>query len=233
MTAADRTTVDELISTALGARSPAEVGRSFTQALRPFGFRALFARTYRGANEDFVYSRISPSGWESTYDATPFRHDNFITREMRRRIKPFVWSEVLENPNDFEMFGLMGSFDISDGLVAPVHGPGGYVGVTSLAFERLHEISPAEVSAISFASLVLHHHMMSLTPAAAIQGPRLSPRERDCVAFISEGKSDWEIAEALGVAETTVLTHVQNAKRKLGARTRSQAVALAILAGLI
>ena len=36
-----------------------------------------------------------------------------------------------------------------------------------------------------------------------------------------------------GVAETTVITHLNNAKRKLGARTRSQAVALALMAGLI
>ena len=233
MTAANRTTLDDLISTALTARTPAEVGRSLTQALRPFGIRALYARAYRGAQEDLVYSRISPSGWESAYDAAPFRQENFMTRETRRRARPFVWSEVLRTPNDVELFRLIEGFDISDGIATPVHGPGGYVGVTSLAFERLHEISPAEVSAISFAALALHHHMMSLSPAAASRGPSLSPRERDCMGFIAEGKSDWEIGEALGVAETTVITHVQNAKRKLGAKTRSHAVALCILAGII
>jgi DNA-binding CsgD family transcriptional regulator len=228
-----RTTVDELISMAMAARTPAEVGRSFAQALRPFGLKALFARTYRGACEHVVYSRISPAGWESAYDAAPFRQENFLTREMRRRIQPFVWSGVLNAPNDFQVFGLINSFDISDGIAAPVHGPGGYLGVTSLAFERLEELAPTEVSAISLAAVLLHQRMMAISPVGLPAGPVLSPRERDCLGSVADGKPDWEIAEVLGLAETTVLTHVQNARRKLGARTRSQAVALAILAGLI
>lgn len=225
--------VVELIDKAQGAASAAEAGRSFFRALRPFGVRALFARTFRGAEEDVVYSRISPSGWESLYDSTPFRQENFMTREMRRRVEPFVWSQVLATPSDFKVFNLLNGFDIADGLAAPVHGPGGYLGVTSLAFERLDELAPAEVSAISVASLALHHRMMTLSPGGARERPALSPRERDCMAFVAEGKSDWEIAGLLGVAETTVLTHVQNARRKLGARTRSHAVALCLLAGLI
>ena len=74
---------------------------------------------------------------------------------------------------------------------------------------------------------------LALNPAAVRAGPRLSPRERDCIGLIAEGKSDWEIGEILGVAETTVITHVQSARRKLGARTRAHAVALCLLSGLI
>ena len=53
------------------------------------------------------------------------------------------------------------------------------------------------------------------------------------LAFVADGCTDWEIGERLGLAETTVISHVQSARRKLGARTRSQAVALALLGGLI
>jgi len=224
----------EFIETASAARSAAEVGRSLFQALRPFGVRALFSRSHSTGDPEYVYSRISPPGWESIYDEKRLRGANFLPREIRKRATPFRWSEIVFlTPAEREINEIVRDFNINDGIAVPVHGPGGYVGVTSVAFENLEAISPAERNAISVAALVLHLKMMELSPPRTSQGPSLSPRERDCMSFIAEGKSDWEIAEVLGLAETTVLTHVQNAKRKLGARSRSHAVALCVLAGLI
>jgi DNA-binding CsgD family transcriptional regulator len=53
----------------------------------------------------------------------------------------------------------------------------------------------------------------------------LTARERDALAWVAEGKSDWEIATILGLSETTVRFHVDNARKKLGAVNRAQAVA--------
>ncbi len=53
----------------------------------------------------------------------------------------------------------------------------------------------------------------------------LTARERDALAWVAEGKSDWEIAVILGLSETTVRFHVDNARKKLGAVNRAQAVA--------
>jgi DNA-binding CsgD family transcriptional regulator/PAS domain-containing protein len=54
---------------------------------------------------------------------------------------------------------------------------------------------------------------------------RLTARERDALSWVAQGKSDWEIAVILGLSETTVRFHVDNARRKLGAVNRAQAVA--------
>jgi len=43
--------------------------------------------------------------------------------------------------------------------------------------------------------------------------------------LVAEGKTDWEISVILGIAEATVRSHVDNARRKLGAINRAQAVA--------
>ncbi len=226
----------DLIDCAAGASSAAEVGRSFFAALRPFGIRAIWARSQRTADpEDVVsYSRISPPGWEELYAERRFADGNFLMRELRRRVQPFRWSEVeLKSARDREMVGALGDFSIDDGIAAPTHAPGGYSGVTSLAFERMGAISPAERRAIGIAGLVLHMQMRELTPPQVFSARRLSPRERDCLAFVAEGLSDWEIGERLGVAETTVISHVQSARRKLGAKTRAQAVALGLLGGAI
>ena len=53
----------------------------------------------------------------------------------------------------------------------------------------------------------------------------LSRRERDCMRLIAQGNSDLEISVIMGVSHTTVISHVQNAKRKLGAKSRAQAIA--------
>lgn len=49
-------------------------------------------------------------------------------------------------------------------------------------------------------------------------GPPLSPRERECLLWASEGRTNGEISELLGISERTVLYHVNHACRKLNAR---------------
>ena len=56
----------------------------------------------------------------------------------------------------------------------------------------------------------------------------LSPREREILGLLSHGHSGAEIADELFLSGETVRTHVRNAVRKLGARTRTQAVALLV-----
>jgi DNA-binding NarL/FixJ family response regulator len=56
----------------------------------------------------------------------------------------------------------------------------------------------------------------------------LTPRERQVLELLAQGKSNREIAAQLFVSVETVRTHVRNAMRKLEADTRTQAVALAI-----
>jgi DNA-binding CsgD family transcriptional regulator len=63
------------------------------------------------------------------------------------------------------------------------------------------------------------------------RGP--SAREREVLGLLARGSTDAEIASLLGLSSATVQTHVRNAKAKLGAKTRAQAVALALGQGLI
>lgn len=63
--------------------------------------------------------------------------------------------------------------------------------------------------------------------------PRSSPpggltgREREILALVGEGLSTKEAARRLGISGATVETQLKSARRKLGARTRAQAAALA------
>lgn len=67
-------------------------------------------------------------------------------------------------------------------------------------------------------------------PGSAGSGP-LSPRERQVLSLLAEGRTSAEVGVALGVSEETVQTHVRRAMTKLDARSRTQAVAIAIRFG--
>jgi len=61
----------------------------------------------------------------------------------------------------------------------------------------------------------------------------LSPREREVIELMAEGKSNKEIAKELGVGAQTAKTHVSNILKKLGVPDRAGAVAEAFRSGLV
>ena len=70
-------------------------------------------------------------------------------------------------------------------------------------------------------------------PEAASLGGVLSPRERQVLVRVATGASNKEIGRELNLAEVTVKLHVRQILRKIKARNRSEAAAMATRAGLI
>ncbi len=62
---------------------------------------------------------------------------------------------------------------------------------------------------------------------------RLSQRERAVLSELAHGRPTDQIAETLFLSPHTVRSHVKGAMRKLNARTRAHAVAIALTAGAI
>lgn len=67
-----------------------------------------------------------------------------------------------------------------------------------------------------------------------VAGPfeALTPREREVLGLLAEGRSNRGIAEGLGISEGTVKAHVKAILRKLGAESRVAAAVLAVERGL-
>jgi DNA-binding NarL/FixJ family response regulator len=61
----------------------------------------------------------------------------------------------------------------------------------------------------------------------------LTPRERQILALLGEGRSNREIANILVISERTARTHVSNVLSKLGLTSRTQAALIAIREGLV
>ena len=59
----------------------------------------------------------------------------------------------------------------------------------------------------------------------------LTPREREVLAMVAEGKTNREIGDALFISESTAGVHVSNILGKLGATNRVEAAAIAYRMG--
>ena len=66
-----------------------------------------------------------------------------------------------------------------------------------------------------------------------IASGKLTARELDVLRLLAEGLQHEEIGRRLGISSETVRTHLRKASDRLGATTRTQAVATALRLGLI
>jgi DNA-binding CsgD family transcriptional regulator len=73
----------------------------------------------------------------------------------------------------------------------------------------------------------------ALKPARARRAGQLTRREQESLRLVAMGMTTTAAAEQLGISPETVRTHVRNAMNKLGARTRAQAIAVAMRDGEI
>jgi len=228
----------DLLDGVEAAPTAADAGRAFFDKLKPLGFGAISARSHAILPDDpreYFYYRETPHGFNDVYAQRNFAQSNFVTRGARQQASAFLWSSVNAGDprharSDREMWGVLADFGLSDGIAIPSHGPG-YLGVISLSWWRFEHGDDFR-RALILAGHYVHERMRELSPPL-LEPIMLTPRERDCLAFVAQGKSDWDISQILGIAESTVHVHVEKAKKRLGVKTRMQAVAKLVRTGAI
>jgi DNA-binding CsgD family transcriptional regulator len=78
----------------------------------------------------------------------------------------------------------------------------------------------------------LDRHLAATAEGSPLAGV-LSERQRECLKWVSEGKTTDEIALILGVSPNTINSYVAHAIQKFGASNRAMAIATAIRSGVI
>ena len=76
-------------------------------------------------------------------------------------------------------------------------------------------------------------HQARRAAPAPRPGADLSPREKEVLELVTQGKSNKEIAAALAIAENTVKNHLKNILEKLHLENRVQAATFALREGLV
>jgi DNA-binding CsgD family transcriptional regulator len=73
---------------------------------------------------------------------------------------------------------------------------------------------------------LLRPHLDAALRRLAYPTPSLTPRETQVLSHVRDGLSNTQIARALGVAESTVVKHLEHIFTRTGAHSRTQAVQL-------
>ena len=207
------------------------------QYLIPFDYALCgFAKVdEKGMSATFDTTNISyPDKWLEHYFSKEYFKFDPVVKENFTKFKIQYWQDTYESygpPNEFvseaEDFGLL------KGYTHGVRSLSGEKGsLLSLSGKHLERDERTE-AIIEVISPHLHQCYSRISQSEGAKAARLSSREKEVLKWVGEGKSTWDISKILCISERTVKFHVNNAKVKLNAVSRSHAVALAIEGGLI
>jgi DNA-binding CsgD family transcriptional regulator len=213
----------------------------FVASTKVFGFDAVACGGWAG----FGYNRAHrfyfntwPADWLRIYQENEFIQHDAVVDAAQQRMIPFAWDEVwnsdrLSNPSK-GLRAALGRYGWADGLAVPVHGPAGYQGLVGFASFRPVVLSHTERSLLWIMSLSIHDRCR-IHPGYGSESPppRLTAREVEVMRWAATGKTDWEIGQLLGIAPSTAHFHIGRVMRRLGTSSRTYAVALLVLHGIL
>ncbi|GHE72578.1 hypothetical protein GCM10019059_35250 [Camelimonas fluminis] len=136
---------------------------------------------------------------------------------------------------------IVGRLDITSMITTPLHLPRGQVAMMTWASGASVAEARKIIASCTPELLACGHFFMAiiLRQSGGRRGlggeelSRLTPREWECLRLTAQGYREREVAEICSVSTTTVRFHLDNVVRKLGASTRTHAVALAAQLGML
>lgn len=181
-----------------------------------------------------------PPAWADYFDAQRLGPSDPVHRASQTTGLGFSWSQLgamIElGPRDHDILARSRRAGLGDGFTVPAHVPGEATGSCSFATAGGR---PIRVEWLPLAQLVgafAFEGARRLSGMRALGGadrPRLTDRQRDCIYWASRGKSDWEIAQILGLSHDTVIQHLKQARERYGVGKRTQLTVHALFDGTL
>lgn len=181
-----------------------------------------------------------PKEWRKHYDEAGYLRVDPVVRHALSSSVPIFWDEIERSDALVgAFFNEAASFGLAHGVSAPICGRRGEVGVLSLARESV--IDDCEVTRfelrreMTWFATVLHEAVSRVAFTASTQREvaRLSEREKQILMWTAAGESSATIATELGIAERTVLFHIEKAGKKMGVTGRHKIVSRAVGSGAL
>ena len=158
-----------------------------------------------------------------------------------RLVAPFLWTELDRHmpigDHHRQILDRAKRYGLRAGITIPVHMPGEYQGTCSFAakdFDRLHPYAFPIAQAIATHCFEAARRIIRRErDGEPIAMPQVSPRTREAMILVGQGKTDGEIGAVLGISKTTAHGHVENARLRYGNAQRSLMVLRAVFEGII
>lgn len=230
-------TLDQIIHDLQSASNADELLRRLNNAFSPHGIVGTVL-----CSPDLTPPMIAGSKnmlrWAQHYDASQYLTKDPIVKSLMSSNRTVRWQARAPGaqftPLERRIFGEAGEHGMQSGVSVPLfsrHGIGvlGYFSATELPGDH------ALLASLNYVALFAQEHLENsgTTSSAHLRRGLLSPRERDCLNWVKQGLTAFEIANRLHLSERTVVFHLQNAKEALGARNLPHAVARALAQGEI
>ena len=210
---------------------PDEAIKAFDKSLMEIGaeYHAIPLLPRQGERiEEVCLAWKAPPEWRAFYSCKNLLQRDPAVRQCRRSVMPFDWTSSPYNPEtEFrwgEVLARGRDFNIHKGIVVPIPSPTEMIGLVWGAGPHFDERN-TYMSLVQVLGLHVFYRLQHLG-AAVRRTIRLTERERDVMAWISEGKTAWAIGHKLRVSQRVVEWHIDQACKKLGASDRLQAVAM-------
>lgn len=157
-----------------------------------------------------------------------------------RRLLPLDWDEVRRTDETVQnIHAAAERYGIGrHGISFPIRDVGAGDAMFSVNFEcddrHWSEVRTELVNRLHLFAHYFHQRMRDVIVARpALPEFELAPREREVLQWAAEGKTAWETAQLLKVSERAVRLYMENAMTKLRAKSKPQAVAIAVRNGML
>lgn len=182
--------------------------------------------------EHVLFGNIPPE-WASRYFARSYLDIDPTIIHVRNNLTPLIW-DAPRFSNDIVMSEAR-EFKLIEGITIPHVTLGGVrLGITFAGMNI--DTSPEGQTfywvigalAISQAIEIVRNNRKS-NPVLVV----LTPREKECVEWVAEGKTNWEIGIIMQLSQKTVEKHLSNCQKKFNVFNRTMVVVEALRHGIL
>ena len=221
--------------------SPDDLRLLLEAATRELGFEYFALLHHRFvASESGRFIRIDnyPGGWA---EELLTRHDiaaDPVHLASLRTNAGFGWDELGElmplSPSQRAILERSRHHGLGSGFTVPANVPGEPSGSCSFAVRRGRSLPERRLQCAELIGVHAFRAARRIYGLAAAGGiPRLSRRERQCLRLVAAGKTDWEIAQILGISVETARQYVKRARAAYDVVSRAQLVACGLRDALV
>lgn len=194
-------------------------------------------RLPNGDTLQYIFSGY-PDEWVRKYQAMNYFEIDPIVEHcyLRNSNIPILWSDrVFDTACRRDFWDDAIAHGVASGITVPVRGARGEIALFSGANPDFSKAGLQHQTHVAGTLYVLgsyvHEALRRLVFAPEKRRaayPELTPREAECLKWWIAGKSAWEIAQLQSISERGVRFHLDNAKRKFGARSKTEVIARAV-----
>lgn len=226
------------------AQTSDQFQRQVVRFARRLEFDTVSATTFidhSSTHTEFHCVDNTPAAFKGDFRDPELGRIDPVMQHCKHKSVPVIWNQATYvSQNRGPLWERQAQFGLKTGLALALHLPEGrhfFIGVDrdqSLTFSpKALSRSVAELQLFAVHAQVAAQRIFAPETPLEREQLSLTPRELEALRWTMDGKLAWEVAGVLNISERTAVFHLQNATRKLGCKSKFQAVLKAIRLGLV